>query len=395
MYRIRFHGRGGQGMKTASRILGSAFFAEGYEVQDAPRYGAERRGAPILAYVRAARVPINERGIINRPDLVVVAVDTLVPVPAAGVLAGISDRSVLLINTRESAATWQQRLNIGSPVITLPASADVEDRAELPYIGATCAGPPLRLMLEAYGWRSTILASSLVTFAIAAAIWLLVRDHPHEKGLPDFQDEAVLEKQIADDPRSGLSLVLSNRILWSVALVYFCFVYVQFGCLVWIPSFLKDTYALSVDSAGTISALVLLPGILASPLAGHLSDHWFHGRRRPLILLGLLALSGVMLLLSMRVGLTPVYFLLSLLGVLIVMPDILLAAYPSDILSRKLSATGTGFLTTFTSAAGIVATPVSGKIIDHFHSYNAVFISFAVMAFLAALMTFFIREKNS
>jgi Pyruvate/2-oxoacid:ferredoxin oxidoreductase gamma subunit len=40
-------------MKTASRILGSALFAEGFEVQDAPRYGAERRGAPIFAYVRA------------------------------------------------------------------------------------------------------------------------------------------------------------------------------------------------------------------------------------------------------------------------------------------------------------------------------------------------------
>jgi pyruvate ferredoxin oxidoreductase gamma subunit len=146
MYRIRFHGRGGQGMKTASRILGSAFFNEGFEVQDAPRYGAERRGAPIFAYVRAARVPINERGIISHPDLVVVADDTLVPVPAAGVLAGISDRSVLLINTRESAATWQHRLNIGCPVISLPASADVEDRADLPYIGATCAGAAARLV---------------------------------------------------------------------------------------------------------------------------------------------------------------------------------------------------------------------------------------------------------
>jgi pyruvate ferredoxin oxidoreductase gamma subunit len=146
MYRIRFHGRGGQGMKTASRILGSAFFTEGYEVQDAPRYGAERRGAPIFAYVRAARTPINERGIITRPDLVVVADDTLVPVPAAGVLAGISTRSVLLINTPESAATWQQRLNIGSPIITLPASTDVEDRASLPYIGAICAGAAASLV---------------------------------------------------------------------------------------------------------------------------------------------------------------------------------------------------------------------------------------------------------
>ncbi len=70
MYRIRFHGRGGQGMKTASRILGSAFFLEDFEVQDAPRYGAERRGAPIFAYVRAARQLINERGIIRQPDLI-------------------------------------------------------------------------------------------------------------------------------------------------------------------------------------------------------------------------------------------------------------------------------------------------------------------------------------
>jgi len=53
MFRIRFHGRGGQGMKTASRILGMAFFKAGYQVQDAPCYGAERRGAPIFAYVRA------------------------------------------------------------------------------------------------------------------------------------------------------------------------------------------------------------------------------------------------------------------------------------------------------------------------------------------------------
>jgi len=73
MYRIRFHGRGGQGIKTASRILGTALFLEGYRVQDAPRYGAERRGAPIFAYVRAAHDVINERGIITRPDLVLVA----------------------------------------------------------------------------------------------------------------------------------------------------------------------------------------------------------------------------------------------------------------------------------------------------------------------------------
>ena len=139
MFRIRFHGRGGQGMKTASRILGTAFFMEGYEVQDAPRYGAERRGAPIFAYVRADKTSVNERGIISHPDLVVVAYDTLVGMPAAGVLQGSEQDTVLLINSHEEAETWQHRLNIQASVLILPAREDVEDRAELPYIGSRCA----------------------------------------------------------------------------------------------------------------------------------------------------------------------------------------------------------------------------------------------------------------
>ncbi len=145
MYRIRFHGRGGQGMKTASRILGNAFFIEGFEVQDAPRYGAERRGAPIFAFVRAAREQIYERGIIRHADLVVVADDTLVPVPAAGVLAGCDEQSVLLINSHQPAEVWRERLNLTGPVLILPAHEEVEDRAELPYVGASCAGAAARL----------------------------------------------------------------------------------------------------------------------------------------------------------------------------------------------------------------------------------------------------------
>ena len=144
MYRIRFHGRGGQGMITASRILGSAFFLEGYEVQDAPRYGAERRGAPIFAYVRADDQPIYERGVIAQPDLVVVADDSLIPVPAAGVLAGVDEHTVLLINSDESIETWTQRLNLCCKVFTLPAQA--EERAELRFIGATCTGAAAGLL---------------------------------------------------------------------------------------------------------------------------------------------------------------------------------------------------------------------------------------------------------
>ncbi len=146
MYRIRFHGRGGQGMKTASRILGTAFFLEGFEVQDAPRYGAERRGAPIFAYVRTARRPINERGIIRRPDLVLVADDTLIAIPAAGVMLGVSPQTLILICSAKKPETWQERLNFPGSVLTLPAATAAADRLELKYLGVACAGAAARLV---------------------------------------------------------------------------------------------------------------------------------------------------------------------------------------------------------------------------------------------------------
>jgi pyruvate ferredoxin oxidoreductase gamma subunit len=143
VYRIRIHARGGQGAKTASRILGSAFFAEGYEVQDAPHYGAERRGAPIVATVRAAHAPILERGAIERPDLVVVADATLIHVASSGVLGGVSERTVLLIHSEEDADTWRRRLGRVGLVLTL--EPHVGAARELHFVGARCAGAAARM----------------------------------------------------------------------------------------------------------------------------------------------------------------------------------------------------------------------------------------------------------
>jgi OPA family glycerol-3-phosphate transporter-like MFS transporter len=244
------------------------------------------------------------------------------------------------------------------------------------------------------GWQGSFIIPPMMMALVAIVFWILVRDHPADKGLPEFEDEIHLENQIKNDPRSTLRLVLTHRVLWSVAVVYFCFVYVQFGCLVWIPSLLKESYALSVDRASTISALVLLPGVFASPLAGFLSDHYFGGRRKPLILVGMTVLAGSTYLLSLGPNIALASCFLAVVGLMIIMPDILLAAYPSDILSRKLAATGMGFLTTFTSTAGIITTPLSGMIVDRFHSHGAVFLSFAVVALAGSVLTLFIREKE-
>lgn len=129
----------------ASHVLGTALFRSGFRVQDAPKYGAERRGAPIFATVRAVRDSagegaIEERGVIGNPDLVVVADDTLLAVPAAGTLQGLDENSVLLVNSHDDAGTWRERLNLAGEVLILPVEEQAIDRAELPFVGATCVG---------------------------------------------------------------------------------------------------------------------------------------------------------------------------------------------------------------------------------------------------------------
>lgn len=96
MYGIRIHGRGGQGAKTAAKIIARACFLEGKETQDFAIYGAERRGAPIMSFARIDDKRILTRGYIMHPDLVAVLDDTLLN--TVDVTKGL-EKGVLFINT--------------------------------------------------------------------------------------------------------------------------------------------------------------------------------------------------------------------------------------------------------------------------------------------------------
>lgn len=121
MLSLRFHGRGGQGAKVASRILGTAAFLEGFYVQDFPLYGAERRGAPITAFVYISEDPIMERGVISDPDMVVVMDETLLQDTRAMPLSGLRKNGVVLINTSRTPeeVTADHGIGVEAQVVTL------------------------------------------------------------------------------------------------------------------------------------------------------------------------------------------------------------------------------------------------------------------------------------
>jgi len=121
--RIRFHGRGGTGVKLASRIVSRAGFVAGLEVQDSPVYGAERRGAPVAAFVRVDTGHIRERGYIDRPDVLAVMDESLLGDPEAAVLDGVGPGCLVLVNGAATPARLAERHRVPGRVVALDLSA--------------------------------------------------------------------------------------------------------------------------------------------------------------------------------------------------------------------------------------------------------------------------------
>lgn len=164
MRAVRFHGRGGQGAKTASRILGTAAFIEGFVAQDSPIYGAERRGAPVAAFTRIAKERIRERGLIVRPDLVMIADASLIHDPAARVLEGIDERTAIFVNSPLTAEQFQAQTSLPGRLTTL----DLTDTA-----------------LQQFGTRGTI---SALLGAIAGRLVGLRRNSVQEAIAQELAD---------------------------------------------------------------------------------------------------------------------------------------------------------------------------------------------------------------
>ena len=105
---IRWHGRGGQGAKTASLLLADAAFNTGKYIQGFPEYGPERMGAPLTAYNRISTKPITIHSNIYEPDYVVVVDDTLIG--SVDVTKGLKPEGAIIINTTKDGKLLKEKL---------------------------------------------------------------------------------------------------------------------------------------------------------------------------------------------------------------------------------------------------------------------------------------------
>jgi len=124
---VRWHGRAGQGVVTAAATLADVLSKEeGLHVQAFPEFGAEKRGAPILAFNRISRKPIRVRSQVYEPDYVIVTDPSLLGM--VDVTSGAKEDAVFLLNTTFSIDLVRKQLNLGAKkVFALDAYTIAED----------------------------------------------------------------------------------------------------------------------------------------------------------------------------------------------------------------------------------------------------------------------------
>jgi MFS family permease len=153
-------------------------------------------------------------------------------------------------------------------------------------VGAVFAGTPLRLLIVAFGWRHTMLASAGVTFAICAVIWWGVRDHPGEKGYAGFTDPApATGNRSRRRVISSLSAVLRYPNVWLLFVIGGGMVgsVLTFGGLWGVP-YLSTHHGFTTPQAAALNSTLMVAWGIGGPIFGGLSDRI--GRRKPLFLAG-------------------------------------------------------------------------------------------------------------
>ncbi len=140
---IRWHGRGGQGAVTSAELMAQAAINEGKYAQAFPAFGAERRGAPVVAFVRIdSSKPIWVRAEITEPDAVVVLDQGLLRV--VDVTSGLKTTGMLVINTPKDPEEITKEFNLDCSLATVDATKIARELLGVPIVNTSMIGALMR-----------------------------------------------------------------------------------------------------------------------------------------------------------------------------------------------------------------------------------------------------------
>jgi len=231
-------------------------------------------------------------------------------------------------------------------------------------IGAVVAGVPLRLLVDAFGWRPVMVASGLVTAVLAVAIWWVVRDDPADRGYASHADEHPDDTQAPDGVWTGLKRVVGYRNIRLLFLVPGGLVgsILTFAGLWGVP-YLMTHYGLTSTQAAALTSLMLVAWAFGGPIFGALSDRI--GLRKPLYLGGMVvaAVGWAMLIFMPSLPLMALAVLLAVIG-FATGCMIIGFAFAKESVPGRLAGTASGIANMGVMIGPMLLQPAVGLILD-------------------------------
>jgi len=142
MIEVRFHGRGGQGAVTSAELMALAAIDEGQYAQAFPSFGPERRGAPVVAFLRISETQIRIRSKVYQPDVVVVLDPTLLDI--VDVAAGLKPKGLVIVNTSKSCEQLRKDYGFKGRLAVVDASKIALEEMKVPITNTTMLGALIR-----------------------------------------------------------------------------------------------------------------------------------------------------------------------------------------------------------------------------------------------------------
>jgi MFS family permease len=276
-------------------------------------------------------------------------------------------------------------------------------------MGAIFAGPPLRLLVNHFSWRSIMLLAALGTLGVSVAIWRLVRDHPHEKGYADLIDPMPIRRAGA---RGGIFSDIGKVLAYRNTLLLCGISGGMVGCVLtfgglWGVPYLTTHYNLPTTRAAAVTSALLMAWAVGGPTFGWLSDRL--GRRKPLFIFGAaLTLAGWSV-----VVLIPDIPAASLIALLLLTgfssgAMTVSFAFAKESVPAALSGTVSGVVNMGTMMGPMLLQPAMGWVLDRhwqgtlaegvrlysLSAYKAGFSLMIAWAAMALLLLFFTRETR-
>jgi sugar phosphate permease len=254
-------------------------------------------------------------------------------------------------------------------------------------------------LVSEYGWRAAFWVPGVTMIPIMVVMLIGMRNQPEDAGLPHIRDDDGVtsgDGQTEDDAEWTilriLKVTLGSRVLWILALSYFCFNAVRYAFMNWGIQYFADFHGQEVKNSAFMAIAFPLIGSLGAISSGWASDRFFQSRRAPVCVIMLLVLAGTCLAfipiepgsILMATG------LLALAGFMIYGPDaILTGAATIDFAHPKAAASATGFImATGNFGAALVSGAGVGYILDNADGdWSYVFITLAVLSVFAAGMS--------